>query len=92
MPLHFYSKKMLLMGSNSRGGGPLGPRPDVRNAGRLDLSAEPPGESYVKSGWIIHCNSHQVESPVFNANQVLCQRHLCAAEYRGRRAPKFSST
>ena len=32
----------------------------------------------------------EVELPVFNAKRVLCQWHSCAAEYRGRGAPKIS--
>ena len=65
------------------GEGHLTPAPTVE-AFRSDLSAEPHQEAHGRAGKLVLSNFHQVESPVFNAKQVSCRWHLCAAERRGR--------
>ena len=73
------------------GEGHLTPAPTVE-AFRSDLSAEPHQEAHGRAGKLVLSNFHQVESPVFNAKQVSCRWHLCAAERRGRGAPKKVAT
>ena len=70
-----------------------GPPPRYNRGGWPDCptSETTPGSSWtVWTAFRTSCIDHQVELPVFNANRVLCQWHSCAAEYRGRGAPKIS--
>ena len=60
----------------------------IEEAFRSDLPAEPHQEAHGRAGKLFLSNFHQVESPVFNAKRVSCRWHSCAAEYRGRGAPK----
>ena len=69
------------------GEGHLTPAP-TEEAFRSDLPAEPHQEAHGRAGKLFLSNFHQVESPVFNAKRVSCRWHSCAAEYRGRGAPK----